>query len=206
MSASDIDLNSFQPERIAFELPAWIDDYCRAYSRSEVPEARMAYVIGAAAKNVEQGTGGPFAAGIFEIDTGALVSLGVNLVVPQGLSILHAEMVAIALAQRKLGVHELSAEGLPGYELVTSTEPCAMCFGAIPWSGVQRLVTGAISQDATDIGFDEGPKPDNWVEALEQRGIRVIREQQRVAARTILQAYADRGGPIYSPSSIRQRP
>jgi hypothetical protein len=33
-----------------------------------------------------------------------------------------------------------------------------MCFGAIPWSGRRRLVSGARSSDAEDIGFDEGPK------------------------------------------------
>ncbi|MCB1737029.1 MAG: nucleoside deaminase [Gammaproteobacteria bacterium] len=192
---------SFQPESVTFHLPEWVEPYCRAYCRSEDIGARMAYVIGATARNVEMETGGPFAAAIFEIDSGELLSLGVNSVYSQGLSMLHAEMVAITLAQRKLGVHDLSAEGLPALELVTSTEPCAMCFGAIPWSGVRRVVTGADSQDARDIGFDEGPKPENWVETLEQRGIRVIRAQQRVAARTILQAYAERGGLIYNPGA-----
>ncbi|MCB1735455.1 MAG: nucleoside deaminase [Gammaproteobacteria bacterium] len=199
MGFADSGTIPFQPAQVSFELPDWVEDYCRAYSRSEVVDARMAYVIGAAAQNIENGTGGPFAAAVFEIETGALVSLGVNLVMPQGLSMLHAEMVAISLAQRKLGVHDLSSEGLPAYELVTSTEPCAMCFGAIPWSGVRRVVTGAVSQDARDIGFDEGDKPANWVESLQRRGIGVLREQQRGAAKAILDAYLQANGAVYSP-------
>jgi hypothetical protein len=31
-------------------------------------------------------------------------------------------------------------------------------FGAVPWSGVRRLACGARDEDASDIGFDEGPK------------------------------------------------
>jgi tRNA(Arg) A34 adenosine deaminase TadA len=67
----------------------------------------------------------------------------VNVVVTHNCSILHAEMVAIALAQKKLGRYDISDEGKSDYELVASTELCAMCFGAIPWSGVTRLVCGA---------------------------------------------------------------
>ena len=34
------------------------------------------------------------------------------------------------------------------FELVTTTEPCAMCLGAIPWSGLSSVVCGARDQDA----------------------------------------------------------
>ena len=148
--------------------------------------------------NVMEQTGGPFAAAIFERDSGKLVSLGVNLVETEKLSILHAEMVAFSVAQTKLGTYDLGAERLPAHELVTSTEPCAMCLGAIPWSGVRRVVAGARDSDARSIGFDEGPKMDCWQAALEQRGIEVICDIQREQAAAVLTEYLSRGCSIYN--------
>ena len=72
-------------------------------------------------------------------------------------------MVAIVVAQQIAGNLDLDGEGQPSYELVASTEPCFMCFGAVPWSGVRHLVCGARSEDAEEVGFNEGPKPAEWV-------------------------------------------
>ena len=130
----------------------------------------MSLVIEAAQRNISEGTGGPFAAAVFEMESGKLISLGVNLVLSQGLSILHAEMVAFALAQKKIGSYDLGRYDLPAHELVTSIEPCAMCFGAIPWSGVRRVIAGARDADARSIGFDEGPKMKDWRSELEKTG------------------------------------
>jgi tRNA(Arg) A34 adenosine deaminase TadA len=187
-----------QPSHIHFSLPSWLESYASTYKPSASIEERMRFVIGAARRNVEEGSGGPFAAGVFEIESGMLVSLGVNLVVTHKSSILHAEMVAIALAQIKLGAYDLGGSDMSAYELVTSTEPCAMRFGAVPWSGVRHLMTGARSEDAREIGFDEGPKPENWIEELESRAIRVTTGVEREAAREVLQYYARTGGHIYN--------
>lgn len=189
---------SHQPSSIHFSLPSWLESYASTYDPSPLLEERMKFVIEAARKNVEEGTGGPFAAGVFEVDSGRLVSLGVNLVLSQQSSILHAEMVAIVLAQLKLGAYDLGGSDMPAHELVTSAEPCAMCFGALPWSGVRHLVTGACSEDAKAIGFDEGPKPENWIEELESRAIRVTTGVECEAAREVLQLYARTGGHIYN--------
>ena len=107
-------------------------------------------------------------------------------------------MVALQLAQADLGCHDLAAAPGGPYELVSSVEPCTMCLGAVVWSGVQTLVCGATDGDARAIGFDEGPKPPDWVSALHQRGIAVHREVLRPDAAAVLQAYADAGGPIYN--------
>lgn len=179
-------------------MPEWLESYASTYDPLPSLEARMRFVIDASRKNVEEGSGGPFAAAVFEIGSGQLVSLGVNLVVTRKSSILHAEMVAIALAQMELGAYDLGGTGMTPHELVTSTEPCAMCFGAIPWSGVRHLATGASSEDARAIGFDEGPKPDSWIAELESRGIRVTPGVERAAARDVLQLYARTGGHIYN--------
>jgi tRNA(Arg) A34 adenosine deaminase TadA len=147
--------------------------------------------------NSRRGTGGPFGAAIFE-EGGGLLAVGVNLVVPSSCSFAHAEMLAIGIAQQKLGGYDLGGPKLPRHELVTSTEPCGMCLGAIAWSGVGRVVCGARESDARAIGFDEGPKPADWVAALAARGIEVLRDVCRSEAREVLRRYAEAGGPIYN--------
>jgi tRNA(Arg) A34 adenosine deaminase TadA len=122
----------------------------------------------------------------------------VNLVLTLNLSVFHAEILALTLAQRQLGTYDLGAAGLPGHELVASTEPCAMCLGAIVWSGIRGLVSGAAGADARSIGFDEGPKPHDWRAALGQRGIAVEPEIRRDAAAEVLAEYARLGGRIYN--------
>ncbi len=183
---------------IKFSLPGWIPDFLRGVTVVANTADRMRLVIEAARRNVAAGTGGPFAAAVFESGSGRLISLGVNLVTSQNMSVLHAEMVAIMAAQRALGTWDLGATGLPTHELVTSAEPCAMCFGAIPWSGVRRVVSGATDADARAIGFDEGPKVADWCHALEDRGIAVLSNVLRDEARAVLIDYAARSGVIYN--------
>jgi len=180
-------------------LPGWVEELLSDPGR-EYPteEDRMRLVIELSRSNVDHGTGGPFGAGIFDLSTNRLVAPGVNLVATANLSAAHAEMVAIMIAQQVVGHFDLGGEGLPAYELVTSTEPCAMCFGATPWSGVRRLVCGAREEDARAIGFDEGPKTPDWVASLEQRGISVSRDVCRDEAAAVLRYYAEKGGMIYN--------
>jgi tRNA(Arg) A34 adenosine deaminase TadA len=161
----------------------------------------MRFVITLARENVQRQTGGPFGAAVFDAK-GRLVAPGVNIVMTSNCSILHAEMVAIALAQKKLNRYDISDEGKNDYELVTSTEPCAMCFGAVVWSGVTGLVCGARDQDARSIGFDEGPKLPNWQQSLEERGIKVSRDLLRHEAVEVLNLYLKTGGLIYNARGI----
>jgi len=162
-------------------------------------EARMDFVLALARRNVASGTGGPFAAAVFERSSGRLVAAAVNLVVAGRCSPAHAEIVALALAQQAAGTHDLGAPGLPAMALAASTEPCAMCLGAIPWSGVRSLLCGARGADAEAIGFDEGDKPADWPARLAARGITVHRDIRRDAAAAILRDYAAAGGPVYNP-------
>ena len=190
---------TMHPHTLTVTLPAWVEGFlCSHPECLSTIEKRMTLVIEAARCNVAEGTGGPFAAAVFEMESGRLVSLGLNLVTTGGLSILHAEIVALALAQQAKGVYDLGAPGQPAHELVTSTEPCAMCFGAIPWSGVRRVVTGARESDARCVGFDEGPKMLEWRRELENRGIATICGIEREAAAQVLFDYAACGGRIYN--------
>jgi tRNA(Arg) A34 adenosine deaminase TadA len=158
----------------------------------------MRLVVKLAQLNIEHETGGPFGAGIFESKTGRLISVGVNLVESADCSIAHAEMVAIAVAQRVIGCYDLASGKEAAYQLVTSTEPCAMCLGAIPWSGVRSVVCGARDEDARSIGFDEGHKPANWVKSLDSRGIHVVQDVLRQQAKAVLLEYKKRDGLIYN--------
>lgn len=178
---------------ISIHLPEWFSDFMAAQGDTfPSQEERMRLAINLAKKNVEHNTGGPFGAVIFSTRTGQLVAAGINIVITAHCSLAHAEMVALALAQQSRNSHILSE-----CELASSTEPCAMCLGAIPWSGVQSLLCGARGADAEAIGFDEGTKPRQWRAALERRGVQVTRNILRDEARAVLQSYKRRGGPVY---------
>jgi tRNA(Arg) A34 adenosine deaminase TadA len=164
----------------------------------ESDAARMRFVVELAAENVRRRTGGPFGAAVFESETGALVAVGVNLVTSLQQSMLHAEVMAIMVAQQRVGGYTLAAPGMPRRELVTSCEPCAMCLGAVFWSGARRLVCGAAREDAEAVGFDEGPVYDASYEYLESRGIEVVRRVERAVAAEVLTKYAADDGVIYN--------
>lgn len=153
----------------------------------------MRLVIRLARKNIEQGSGGPFAAAVFD-RSHHLIAVGVNLVNRLQCSAAHAEIIALSLAEQKIGDYHLGSD----YELVVSAEPCAMCAGAIPWAGIGRLVTSATDADIRAIGFDEGAKPEDWHQPLLERGIEVTSEVLREESVAVLQQYQAQGGPIYN--------
>ena len=156
----------------------------------------MSFVIQLCKQNVRQQTGGPFAAAIFDLKNQQLLSVGVNIVVPSHNCTNHAEMTAMILAQQSLQTFNLAERG--DFELLTSCEPCAMCFGAIPWSGIKHLAYAATSADAQAIGFDEGAKHPNWIAELEKRGINVTPEILHDKAAQVLQSYQQQAGIIYN--------
>jgi tRNA(Arg) A34 adenosine deaminase TadA len=180
------------------ELPDWLATACRTCGPLATEAERMAFVVDLSRRNVETRSGGPFAAAVFEIDSGRLVAAATNLVVATCCSSAHAEILALSFAQQARGDHDLGAVGLPAVELVGSCEPCAMCLGAIGWSGVRRVVCAATGADAELIGFDEGPKPADWAEELRCRGIDVIQGVLRAEAVAVLLTYRQLGGLIYN--------
>lgn len=179
-------------------MPGWFDEMEAAVGPCHGDRDRMAVAIAFASRNVTEGTGGPFGAAIFERESGRLVAAGVNVVVPAMAPIAHAEACAVALASQRLGTFDLGAEGLPAMELVSSAAPCVMCLGVTIWSGVSRLVCGARAIDAQAIGFDEGPRPEDWVAQLAVRGVDAVRDVMRDESIAVLQQYAGGGGLIYN--------
>ena len=185
--------------QVTLGLPGWVEELLSDPERTyPTEEDRMRLVVELSRLNVERGTGGPFGAAIFERETGRLLAPGVNLVVPASCSVAHAEMLAIMIAQQVAGDFDLGGGGKPAYELYASTEPCAMCLGATPWSGVRGLLCGARDEDARAVGFDEGAKLPDWIAALEEIGISVKRDVLREDAARVFFDYADGGGEIYN--------
>lgn len=187
-------------ERFTVALPEWVSGLADALPDrlASIPEA-MDVAVALSRRNMAEGSGGPFGALVLSEAGGEWISLGVNRVEPDHCSAAHAEIVALGLAQRRLGTWSLADVPQAPLMLVSSCEPCAMCLGAIPWSGVAALVCGAARADAEAAGFDEGDRPADWQQALVRRGIRVQTEVRRRHAAAVLAEFHDRGGRAYNP-------
>lgn len=187
-------------------LPEWLlaslDDLPAALATDE---ERMALVNELADRNWRAGNGGPFAAIVVDEATGALVSVGVNVVLSSGLTAAHAEVVALSLAQRALGRWDLGADGAR-LALVVNWRPCVQCYGATMWSGVRSLVVageGPVLEELT--GFDEGPVVEDWAEQFERRGIAVTIGVGYDDAVAVYRAYGDAETVVYNARGAVER-
>ncbi|MEV4627310.1 nucleoside deaminase [Micromonospora sp. NPDC049523] len=175
-------------------LPAWVTDEIASVDPL-LPdvEDRMRLVHRLAERNHREGTGGPFAALVTDPATGEILSVGVNLVLAANLSAMHAEIVAISLAQIRLGTWDLGGPGGTPTELVVNWRPCAMCYGATLWSGIERLVIAGEGDEVEHLtGFDEGPMRTDWKEQLQRRGIDVTTDVLRDQALDVFRGYGQR--------------
>ncbi len=189
---------------LSLELPDWVEGVVRPGSVIADRADRMRLAIRLASENVARGTGGPFGAGVFERDAGRVVSVGVNVVVPAACSLAHAEALALALAQRAAGTHDLAAPGLAVMELVCQRPAVLQCYGMVWWSGVRGLVIGARGEDVESIaGFREGPLPPDWAGLLRHRAdlpavevaVNILRDEALAA----LRAFRASGRAAYNP-------
>jgi len=191
------------PTSATLTLPPWLNRMLTSDIVIADPEQRMRWVIELSRLNVENASGGPFAAAVFERETGRLLGAGVNRVEPLNLSPAHAEMMAIAFAQKMTKSFDLDSFGA-GSELLTSSQPCLMCLGAVLWSGVTRLTYAAAAADVAGIlGFDEGPLPRDWPGELNKRGITVAGETLRAEAVKVLELYKKKQGTVYNSRRSR---
>ncbi len=100
---------------------------------------RQAISLAAAARN--HGAH-PFGALVVNASGQILVTARNNAVPPKGDPTQHAERLACSLVGRQFTPAQLSTA-----TLYTSTEPCAMCAGAIYWTGIGRVIY-ALSESA----------------------------------------------------------
>jgi len=160
---------------------------------------RMEAVIRFSRLNFENSTGGPFAAGVFERDSGKLVVIGVNRVMPSNCSSAHAEVVALSLAQKILGTYDLGGTEMPAYQLVVNWRPCVMCYGATLWSGIRSLVIAGSGPELEEItGFDEGPIHAEWEQELANRGIELTNNLLTEEAIKVFRDFATSGSVVYN--------
>ena len=160
---------------------------------------RMAFALEVLKEHIEARTGGPFAALVVEELSGRLVSVGVNLVTTELDPSAHAEVVAVRFATAARGAFQLGDPQLPALQLVTTGQPCAMCFGMVVWSGIQSLLIGASTTDAEQIaGFDEGPVHPAWREELIKRGIKITEGLMATEVQALYRRYIELGGVPYN--------
>ena len=186
--------------QLNLELPDWIDAFLAEHPAViSSMETQMRFVLDLTERNIREKTGGPFGAAVFEQESGKLVSVGVNVVVGQNCSAAHAEMMALMLAQKKIGHYDLGDARFPAHRLVTSGKMCAMCLGNVCWSGIKEVVSSAEPEDVERIaGFDEGPTPPDYNDQLKLRGINLVPELLREQGKEVLQLYVDLHGHVYN--------
>lgn len=95
----------------------------------------------------------PFGAVLADPD-GAVVLHAENTVNTDNDCTAHAETNLARLAFKIFG-----AEALGGYSLYTSCEPCAMCSGAIYWSGIGRVVWAMTEAQLAVLTGDHDENP-----------------------------------------------
>jgi tRNA(Arg) A34 adenosine deaminase TadA len=105
-----------------------------------------------ALKSARQGIrcleGGPFGAAILR--GGRPVAVAHNQVLKNNDATCHAEINAIRMASRKLKRFDLS-----DCTIYSTTEPCPMCFSAIHWARIGRVIYGTSITDVQKRGFNE---------------------------------------------------
>lgn len=188
------------PVHFEVDLPSWLVAEMDQLPKTVASlEERMALVHRLARRNFQEDTGGPFAAAVFEQDSGKLIAVGVNRVCASGCSSAHAEVTCLSLAQRHLGTWDLGAQGLPSHQLVVNWRPCAMCFGASLWSGIRSLVIAGDGPELEALtGFDEGPVVSSWREELSRRGIELVENVDRQGAIDTFRDFGQASRTVYN--------
>jgi guanine deaminase len=111
-------------------------------------EKFMKMALEEAQRGISRGDGGPFGAVI--VKDGVVIAKGHNEVVKSNDPTAHAEIVAIRKASQVLNSFHLE-----GCELYVTGEPCPMCFSAIHWAHLARVVYCNTKIEAAEIGFDD---------------------------------------------------
>ncbi len=102
----------------------------------------------------------------------------------------HAELRAIEDAINHLGGH-LCAEGGKGATIYSSCEPCAMCMGAILYTGISKLVYGATLEDSKECVNEILAHSKDVAEACSNRNIEIVSEFEREEAVKVLKKWKE---------------
>ncbi len=103
----------------------------------------------------------------------------------------HAEVNAIRAANEKLGVD------LTGCTIYSTTEPCPMCFTAIHWARIKRLVYGARISDAREAGFNELTVSNEKLKAEGGSPVELVGGVLEDECRRLFTLWKEQGGETY---------
>jgi len=111
-------------------------------------EKFMQEAIKEAKKGMKNNEGGPFGAII--VKDNKIIGRGHNQVILLNDPTAHAEIQAIRDACKNINNFSLK-----GSILYTNCEPCPMCFSAIHWARIDKVIYCTSKDEAKKIGFDD---------------------------------------------------
>ncbi|MCX5695584.1 MAG: nucleoside deaminase [Candidatus Omnitrophica bacterium] len=141
----------------------------------------MRLALKEAAKNFKSLAGGPFGACI--VKGSKILAIERNRVLSSDATA-HAEINAIRLASQKLKTFDLS-----GCVIYSTTEPCPMCFSAIHWARINKVIYGTAIADARSIGFNELSIKSAKMKALGKSKVKIIPAFLRKECLALLNAW-----------------
>ncbi len=104
----------------------------------------------------------------------------------------HAEVQAIRCACQRVGdIH------LTGATIYATTEPCPMCFTAIHWARIKRIVFAARIEDAARFGFNELKVANAQLKQLGGTTVELVGDVLRAQAVQLYEYWRQAGGKPY---------
>lgn len=152
--------------------------------------AGMRRALAEARRNLRRADGGPFGACVLR--GGRVIAVARNTVLLRRDPTCHAEVGAIRLAARRLGTHDLA-----GCTICSTTEPCPMCFAAIHWAGIGRIVYGTRISDVARLGFRELTVSNRRLRRLGGSAVEIAGGVLREECLALLRGWADLRLPTY---------
>lgn len=149
-------------------------------------EHHMRLAFDAARRGIERGQS-PFGACV--VRGGEVLSCEHNTVGLDHDPTAHAEVRTIREACQRAGSHRLD-----GATIYATTEPCPMCFAAIHWARLERVVFAARVEDAQRFGFHDLQIPTAKLRGIGVEGVEVVGDFLRNESLELYRQWASRGG------------
>ena len=146
----------------------------------------MRLAIDEALRGVEKGQS-PFGAVIARGDE--VVAVGHNVVWMTTDITAHAEVHTLRKACQEVGGIDLS-----GCTIYSTTEPCPMCFSAIHWAKIDRIVFGTSIADAERAGFNELAVSNEELKRLGGSGVVVEGGFLQDECQAVFDRFLEKGG------------
>ena len=181
---------------IVVTYPPWVEERVSWHERLASDEDKMKLVLGLVLENRRRGTGGPFAAAIFQQHENRLVSIGLSMVLSTKCPLGHAPNVAISKACEAENTHDLGLDENKRFEIFLNCEPCTGCAHFILVSGIRRVVYAASGKVKERIGMEQGVQP---LAHLRECGIEVVSGVLANDAKRLIEESARSDEPPYNP-------